>query len=304
MWFGPPRQGTACRLGHSLIPRGDVDRAQIATGVQARQAPLRVCLIGAGAISRRVVELLAGSPAGQIELAGIGTRPGSGRGDWWPLSVRQVSSPVELAELRPDVVVEAAGREAVAEWGKAALSVARRFIICSASALADDELRDTLRHVARDEGSQLVVAHGALGGIQALSAAALLPLETVTHEIRKPPAAWRGTKAETLLDLAELTSAVAFYEGTARSAAATYPANANAVVVTSLAGAGLERTKVRLVADPATRRNVHSIYAAGAFGEFTLTIANEPAASNPKTSEMTALSLVRQLQAEVETLVA
>lgn len=300
----PPRQGAACRVGYPLIRRGDVDRAEIAGKEQARHAPLRVCLIGSGAISRRVAEFLAEPPAGRIELAGIGTRRGSERGDWWPPSVRQVGSPAELAELHPDVVVEAAGRDAVAEWGSAALSVARKFIVCSASALADDELRASLRRTAGEEGSQLVVAHGALGGIQALSAASLLPLETVTHEIRKPPIAWRGTNAETLLDLSGLTSAVAFYEGSASSAAASYPANANAVIVTSLAGVGVERTRVRLVADPATGRNIHRVHAAGAFGEFSLTIANEPAASNPKTSDMTALSLVRLLQAEVEALVA
>lgn len=256
---------------------------------------LRLCLIGSGAIGGRVAELLAAHPGARIDLVGVVTRPGAPRRDWWSAGCQQITDPAGLTALAPDVVVEAASRQAVEDWGHAALHAAREFILCSASALTDDVLRDRLTQVAGATGSRMVIAHGALGGIQAISAASLRALNQVTHVIRKPPAAWRGTPAERLFDPEGLDKALVFFRGSAREAASAYPANANAVVTTALAGVGLDGTRVELVADPHTDRNVHQLHAAGDFGILNMTISNEPMPSNPKTSDMTALSITRML---------
>ena len=247
--------------------------------------------------------LLAARPEAGIVLAGIATRPGSRRRDWWPRACRQVTNPSELAALAPDLVVEAAGRDAVGMWGEAALRSAPRFVLCSASALADDLLRERLVAVAAANGSQLEISHGALVGIQAISAASLRRMNAVTHVIRKPPPAWRGTAAESLFDPATLREALVFFRGTAREAASAYPANANAVVTTALAGMGLDRTRVELVADPLIDKNVHQLCAAGDFGSLDMTIANEPMPSNPRTSDMTALAIAHMLLTRTQFLV-
>lgn len=72
------------------------------------------------------------------------------------------------------------------------------------------------------------------------------------------------------------------FDGSARKAAVLFPQNANATVVTSLAGIGLDRTRVELVADLALQRNEHRISARGAFGSLQITLENEPSAANPK----------------------
>lgn len=267
------------------------------------RAPLRVCVIGAGAIARRLVELASERLAGSIVFSAFAMRESTVPRPWWPDGIRQITDPAGLAELRPDVVVEAASRDAVAQWGSAALRSARKLIVCSASAFTDDAVLQTMQATARAEGSQMVLAHGALGGLHALSAAALLPLDQVTHTICKPASAWKGTPAEAMLDLAGLASAASFFEGSAREAARSYPANANSVVVSSLAGVGLDRTLVRLIADPRARLNRHTVEARGRFGHFNLEIENQPMASNPKTSDMTALSLLKLLEAETGAMV-
>ncbi len=264
---------------------------------------LRICLVGSGAIARRVVELLGPSSTSSIELVAIAVPPGVKRQSWWPEETVQISDPNALATLDADIVLEVASREAVSQWGFHALKAARKFVICSASALTDDHLRSSLENAARSFGSQLILAHGALGGLHALSAASTLALHEVVHSIRKHPDAWKGTPAEAIADLSSLKEALTIYEGGARDAASSFPANANAVVISSLAGLGLDRTRVQLVADPSARRNIHSIRATGVFGNLDLTIENEPMQTNPKTSEMTALSLVRLLESEMSSLV-
>jgi aspartate dehydrogenase len=87
-----------------------------------------------------------------------------------------------------------------------------------------------------------------------------------------------------------------FFEGTAREAAARFPQNANVALITALAGLGPEATRIALVADPEARANRHEIEAEGAFGRMALAFENAPLPENPKSSAMTALSLVRLIE--------
>ena len=88
-----------------------------------------------------------------------------------------------------------------------------------------------------------------------------------------------------------------------RSVANAFPQNANVAVISALAGIGLERTTIALVADPGARMNRHSIVAEGDFGRMAIRLDNRPLATNPKSSEMTALSLVRMIEARLGGLV-
>lgn len=265
--------------------------------------PLRLALIGWGAISRRIAELLAErNSASDITIAAIGLRDPAKATDA-PATARLITKPQELAGLDLDLVVEAAGRESVAIWGEAALAHAPAFAIASTSAFCDTALLDRLLAAAEANGSQLLIPPGALAGIDGIAAAALLPLHEVVHRIVKPPQAWRGTAAETLVALDGLTEASTFFAGTAREAASRFPQNANVAVITALAGIGLDRTRVELVADPAAGGNGHQLAVLGAFGKLDIAIENRPLASNPKSSEMTALGLVRLIENRIRPLV-
>jgi aspartate dehydrogenase len=257
---------------------------------------LRIVFIGWGAINSRVADLLAQRKA-RIDIVGIAVRnPRDGR---LPKGIKLLASPDELGELKPELVVEAAGRTAVEQWAPAALAAAPEMIVASTSAFCDGDLFARLTAIAGQHGSRLVMPSGAIGGIDALASAAVAGLDEVVHQVVKPPVAWKGTPAEKLIDLAALTQRTVFFSGSARKAAGQYPQNANATVVTSLAGIGLDKTRVELVADPAVRMNGHRIVARGAFGRMEIALENSPLATNPKSSELTALSLVRLIEHRV-----
>ena len=257
-------------------------------------ARVRTVFIGWGAINARVGALLAQCGAA-VDIVGVATRSAT-PGNALPPGARHLTAPEELAALKPELVVEAAGRASVGQWAPAALAAAQEVIIASTSAFTDDDLLARLVAIAERHQSRIRVPSGAIGGIDALAGAATLALEDVLHQVVKPPGAWKNTPAEKLIDLDGLDARAVFFSGSAREAAAEYPQNANATVVTSLAGVGLDKTRVEMVADPASRTNGHRIVAQGAFGRMEIVLENNPLATNPKSSELTALSLVRLIE--------
>lgn len=264
---------------------------------------IRVVLIGWGAIARRVAMLLRERGRSEISIVAVAVRDATISRAGLPDGAKLISQPKELEGIECDLVVEAASRGSVEPWGTAALVKGCDLVVSSASAFCDDALRERLSAAAARTGCQIIVPPGAVGGIDALAAAATLALDTVEHHIVKPPAAWRGTPAEASIDLDAIADATPFFSGSAREAAGMFPQNANVAAISAMAGVGFERTRVTMVADPNATRNGHRIVASGAFGKLDVTIENGPLATNPKSSELTALSLVRLLENQVCSLV-
>ncbi|TXI05816.1 MAG: aspartate dehydrogenase [Rhizobium sp.] len=254
-----------------------------------------ICLVGWGAIAQRVAALLheRGSP---FEIVAVAVRDPARTRANLPSGARLVSQPHDIASTGATLVIEAAGRDSVLPFGRASLLAGMDFAVSSTSALTDEAALAELIALAKTKGRQLLMPPGALGGIDALAAASRLSLTDVEHRIIKPPQAWRGTAAEGLCDLDALQAPLSFFEGSAREAASRFPQNANVAVITSLAGIGIDRTRVTLVADPAARLNSHEIRAEGDFGLLEIRLQNRPLATNPKSSEMTALNIVRSIE--------
>ncbi|KWT73992.1 MULTISPECIES: aspartate dehydrogenase [unclassified Variovorax] len=257
---------------------------------------LRVALIGCGAIGSSVIELLKGD-AGLAVVAVVVPADGLAAAQ---AALQTLAPGVQVGTGVPasgvDLVVETAGHAAIEEHVLPALRRGTPCVVASVGALSAQGLAEKLEIAAITGGTQVQLIAGAIGGIDALAAARIGGLDSVRYTGRKPPRAWKGTPAEQGRDLDALTAECVIFEGSAREAAALYPKNANVAATVSLAGLGLDRTQVRLVADPAVSENVHTVEAEGAFGSFELSMRNKPLAANPKTSALTVYSAVRALR--------
>jgi aspartate dehydrogenase len=257
---------------------------------------LHVSMIGCGAIGMGVMELLKDDPEVVFDLvivpeAHICTAQHSVAA---LMPEARVASRLDMTQ-HPDMLIECAGHKAIEEHIIPALLRGIPCMVVSIGALSEQGLVERLEAAAREGRTQVQLLSGAIGAIDALSAARVGGLESVVYTGRKPPNAWHGTPADQLFDLAGLTAATLIFEGTARDAARLYPKNANVAATLSLAGLGLDHTQVRLYADPGVSENVHHVEARGAFGGFELTMRGKPLAANPKTSALTVFSVVRAL---------
>ncbi len=264
---------------------------------------MQIALIGCGAIGTALLELVKDDVGLQIAAVVV-----PAEGAEAARAVAQRLAPgAQVVQAVPadgiDLVVEAAGHAAIEQHVLPALRRGVPCIVASVGALSAAGLPEQLEAAAREGRTQVQLIAGAIGGIDALAAARIGGLSTVRYTGRKPPHAWKGTPAEQGRDLDALATETVIFEGTAREAAAQFPKNANVAATVSLAGLGLDRTTVRLIADPAVRENLHQVEAAGAFGSFELTMRNQPLAANPKTSALTVFSAVRAVRGKVAPLV-
>jgi aspartate dehydrogenase len=259
------------------------------------QAIPRTALIGCGAIGQEILAQLAA--AGALDHVACVLERSRNLARTREVAAGRYPVTDQLSELlaaKPDIVIECAGHSAVAAYGAAVLRAGIDLIIAATGCLAAPRLAAELVDAARG-GGRLLIPSGAVAGIDGLLAARA-SLTAVTYQSAKPPVAWRGTPAEQLIDLGAVAKPTVFFEGSAREAALGYPQNANVGVTIALAGIGLDRTRVKLVADPTLRDPLGIIEADGALGKFRFEILAYAAPGNPKTSRLTAYSLLLALR--------
>jgi aspartate dehydrogenase len=252
----------------------------------------RIALIGYGAIADEVIRCLDSREEIRT-LAGFLVRPERRRQAEQKSLGRFaiVDELPALLALQPDIVIEAAGHEAVLRYGADVLRHGVDFLVASVGALADPGVGADIVAAAAP-GAELWIASGAVAGIDGLLAARTAGLRSVTYTSWKEPKAWIGTPAERILGQMSETERVVFFRGSAREAAMQFPKNANVAATIALASLGLDRTVVQLGSDPQVSGPRGIIEADGDFGHFNFDILALASKTNPKTSALTGHSLI------------
>lgn len=266
---------------------------------------MRIGLLGGGVIARLFLDHVHGAGGEARVVAIAGRSPASrARALAGERGVPFVVGAEALVATRPDVVVEAASHDAVREHAETLLSNGIAIIVLSGGALADDALRVRLERAAAKHRALLYVPSGGIGGLDALKAACAAGADEVSIAVTKPPAAWKDIAyVESLgIDLDALSGAVTLFEGSAREGVPHFPANVNIAAVLSLAGVGFDRTRLKVVADPALRFNTHFIRVKGPTGIIDLRFESVPSPDNPRTAMLacySALAAFRQFASPV-----
>jgi aspartate dehydrogenase len=256
--------------------------------------PIRVAIAGLGTVGRTVARKLAdGLPS--LTLSAIATRDHDKARSW--LDRERIACPLvaldELPEVA-DLAVECAPAAILDQICTPMLGAGKRVLVLSASAVLP---RIDLVELARANGGQIMVPTGALIGFDAVLAAAEGTIHSVQVTTRKPPKGLAGAPylMKNAISMDNLIAARCVFKGSAREAAAAFPANVNVVAALSLAGIGPDRTAVEVWADPTITRNCHQIRVVADSANFTMSIENVPS-DNPKTGRITALSVIAALR--------
>jgi aspartate dehydrogenase len=251
---------------------------------------VRLGMIGCGSIGSAVVKAVAEGRLPGVEIIGVaGLTPSNGH----RLTL------ADLLKLKPDLVLEAASAEAVRSFSTAIFECGADLMIVSVGALADPDFLLGLIEQAKRNRRHIYVPSGAIGGLDIIKAAAACGgLEECKLTTTKPPSALNGAPYVIAqgIDLTTIREATVVFEGNAGEAVRAFPQNLNVAATLSLAGFGLDRTMVKIVADPAATRNVHEVFVRGTFGEATIRLVNQPNSDNPKTSYLASLSVITTLQ--------
>jgi len=256
---------------------------------------IRVGVAGLGVIGSAVARRLVGGLEGlSLEAVVSGGREKAERTLREMGACAPVVSPEELA-ARCEVIVECAPTEAFMSIARPALEAARVIVTVSAAALIEHmEVVD----LARASGGRIVMATGALLGLDAVRAAALGEVFSVTMVTRKPPRSLRGAPHLAVIgvDVDALDAPTLLFDGSARDGARGFPANVNVAAALALAGVGPDRTRLQIWADPTLERNTHTIKVDADSARFEMTIENVPSLEKPGTGRITALSMIAALQ--------
>ncbi len=250
---------------------------------------MKLGLIGYGAIGKHV------EAAGleNIELVSVlvkRPRPDQGQGG------KLTHDPDRFFAHAFDAVAECAGDEAVRLHGQRVLESGADFLLTSVGAFNDIALFDRLMAAAKASGTQLILPSAGIGTLDTFSRAAVDGLDSITATVRKNPSAWKGTAAETLVDLDSLEEPHTVFDGPVREGARLYPENFNISATANLAGLGRDRTRVVIVADPTITTHIVQLEAEGAFGRFTFKEDVAVSAQNRETGSPVAMAIVNSVR--------
>ena len=194
-----------------------------------------------------------------------------------------------------DLIIESASKEACAKIARAAISKGKDIMVMSVGGLIDSI---ELFEEAKTKSCRIYIPSGAICGLDGIKGAIIGGIKRVVLTTRKPPLSLDGAPyiVKNRIDLNSIKCETLLFEGSAREAIDGFPQNINVSVALSLAGLGVDKTRVRIITSPDYKFNTHEIEAEGEFGKLTTKTENIPSPDNPKTSYLAILSAIAMLR--------
>jgi aspartate dehydrogenase len=215
-----------------------------------------------------------------------------------PIVFNDFSEYVKSDNLKDvDIVVEAASQNALTSYLNSIIQLKKDVLVMSVGAFANSEFfSQVIKNVEKNDVN-LYLPSGAIAGIDAIKSVRS-SISYVTLTTTKNPNSLKDSPffKKTNLTIDSIKKRTLIFEGSAVEAVQNFPANVNVAALLGLAGIGIEKTKVNVIADPSLRINKHEIKVIGKFGELIVRVKNVPSPTNPKTSYLAILSIIESLR--------
>ena len=194
-----------------------------------------------------------------------------------------------------DFVVEAVNAKDTKEIIRTALQAKKNVLAMSVGKLLNAA---DLFQLAKKNHCFILLPSGAISGLDAIKAAALTGISSVTLTTRKPPSGFSKSThiIEKGIDLNKIDSETVIFDGDVDTAVKLFPENINVAATVALACGTKDKMRVRIITAPDFQRNSHEVDIIGDFGRMVSRTENVVCPDNPKTSYLAVLSAIQTLK--------
>ncbi|NKB68040.1 MAG: DUF108 domain-containing protein [Candidatus Latescibacteria bacterium] len=216
----------------------------------------RIGLIGYGQIGRIVHQLIDANADNGMEVVFVHDQFSDQLAELGDLALENLS---DFDSRQADLVVEMAHPDVTRQWGATILEKTN-YMFISVTALADQELEQSLQETSRRCGTRAFVPHGGVVGMDAL-----LENRDIWEEVhvimKKAPKNVDCARAG--VDPDSITGEQVLYDGPTRGICPIFPRNVNTHAAIAYAGIGFDRTHSLLIVNPEWDTAVVEIHAKG-----------------------------------------
>ena len=230
----------------------------------------RLAVVGCGKLGNIIADACNMGLLPDYELVGVlGRDRGHAEAMAEKAGCRACGTLEELLALKPDYVAEMASVQMVKAMAEKVLSCGANLVVLSIGAFADEEFYSRIRQTAKEHGTKVHIASGAIGGFDVLRTVTLMgQVEqaagkagvTTVMETHKGPESLQNTPVfdEKLLADREETEV---FVGNTKKAISLLPTKVNVSVAASIATAGTEQTEYHIYSVPGMKGDDHKITA-------------------------------------------
>lgn len=265
----------------------------------------KISIIGCGAIGSELAQHVDSNMAKNVTLLSIlDIRPENAQtlksklSNNSPLLFNNFDDFVKSESFKEvELVIEAASQNAITSYLNQLISFKKDVLVMSVGAFANSAFFSEVSRNVESNDINIYVPSGAIAGIDALKSVKN-SVSYVTLTTTKNPNSLKDSPffKKNNLTVDSIKKRTLIFEGSAIEAVQNFPTNVNVAALLGLAGIGVEKTKVNVIADPSIRINKHEIKVIGKFGELIVRVKNIPSSTNPKTSYLAILSVIECLR--------
>ena len=261
---------------------------------------VKIGIIGCGAIGSRMAEAIQKDFKHDCQLVGLyDIDRAKVERLLKRLSIKiRADQSLDAVIKKSDFMIEAVNSDQVKNIVRKTLKAKKSILAMSVGRMLHAK---ALFDLARKNKCYILLPSGAIAGIDAVKAASLKNIKSITLTTRKPPSGLMNNEhlIRRGIDMNKIKKETVLFSGAVEKAVKYFPQNINVAATIALALQAKRRKsrfKVRLITSPKFKRNIHEIEMEGDFGHMLSRTENVPCPDNPKTSYLAVLSGLQSLK--------